>query len=270
MKRAIVTGASRGIGRAIALAMAGDGYDVIGTSRDPGAMPPGERIPGVRYMPLELLDEKSIGAFLAEAGEVEVLVNNAGANLIGPVEEVPLGNIRALFEANLFGLIRLTQGIVCSMRERRAGTVINVASFAGLSPVPFISIYAATKSALIALSRGLRHEVAPWGVRVAVVAPLHINTNFPLEIVCGESSVYLPAVTKVKAVRDRNLSEAPGPELVAKKVLRILSARTPRFFNAVGRGAGITAFLIKHLPDAVVERAARKRAGLPARSKSVR
>jgi short-subunit dehydrogenase len=270
MKRAIVTGASRGIGKAIALAMAGDGYDVIGTSRNPGAMPPDQRAPGVRYLSLDLRNEKSIGAFLAEAGDVEVLVNNAGVNLVGPVEEVTLGTIRALFEANLFGLISLTQGIVSSMRERRAGTVINVASFAGVSPVPFISMYAATKSALIAISRGLRQEVAPWGVRVAVVAPLHINTAFPMEIACGESSVYLPEVLKVKAVRDRSLSEGPGPELVAKKVLRLLSARTPRFFNAVGRGAGMTAFLVKHLPEAVVERAARKRAGLPALSKAVR
>ena len=269
LKRAIVTGASRGIGRAIALALAGDGYEVIGTSRDPGAMPPGERIPGVRYLSLELLSEKSIEAFLAEAGDVDVLVNNAATNFIGPVGELPLGKIRALFDANLFGLIRLTQGIVASMRERRSGTVINVASFAGIFPVPFISPYAASKSALIAISRGLRQEVAPWGVRVMVVAPFHINTTLPLEIACGENSVYLPMVRKVKAVRDRNLAEAPGPELVAKKVLRILSARTPRFFNVVGRGAGITAFLVKHLPDRVVERLARKRAGLPAFPKSV-
>jgi short-subunit dehydrogenase len=265
-----VTGASRGIGRAIAAAMAGDGYDVMGTSRDPGAIPPGERIPGVRYMSLDLTDEKSIASFLAEAGDVEVLVNNAGANLVGPVEEVPLGTIRALFEANLFGLIRLTQGIVSSMRKRRTGTVINIASFAGVSTVPFISMYAATKSALIALSRGLRQEVAPWGIRVAVVAPLHINTTFPLEIACAENSVYLSEVHTVKAVRDRNLAEGPGPELVAKKVLRLLSARTPRFFSAVGRGAGIITFAVKHLPDSVLERLTRKRAGLPALSKSAR
>ncbi len=262
MKRALVTGASRGIGRAIAEALSRRGLEVIGTSRDPAAIPPDARIPGVRYLPLDLRDEKSISALAEMAGPIDVLVNNAGASQIGALEEVSLPMVRGLFEANLFGLLKLTQAVLPGMRGRRRGLIVNVASFAGVTPVPFLSVYAATKAALIALSRGLRHEVAPWGIRVAVVAPFDIHTAIPLEIGYEAGSAYAEALTRARAARDKGLAEAPGPEVVARKVLRILDAARPRLFNPVGRGAAATAFLIRHLPETLVESIVRGRYGV--------
>jgi short-subunit dehydrogenase len=266
VRKAIVTGASRGIGSAIARGLAGAGFQVIGTSRDPSAIPPDIRIEGVSYLPLDLRDARSIEAFAAEAtaagGDVDVLVNNAGASQIGALEEVPLERMRSLFEANLFGSLRLTQLLLPSMRARRAGTIINIASFAGVSPVPFLAVYAASKSAVIAMSRGLRAEVAPWGIRVAVVAPFDIRTSIPLEVLSPYSSPYGAALRGVREVRDRFLAEAPDPRIVADKVASIVAVRSPRFFHPVGRGAWLTALLVRLLPDSVVAAAVGKRFGL--------
>jgi NAD(P)-dependent dehydrogenase (short-subunit alcohol dehydrogenase family) len=262
VKRAVVTGASRGIGRAIALRLAGAGFEVIGTSRGPARAAADVGRDGVRFLPLDLGDEESIRAFAAAAGEVDVLVNNAGGSQVGALEEVPLARMRALFEANLFGGLRLTQLLLPSMRARRSGLIVNVASFAGVSPVPFISVYGASKAALIAASRGLRAEVAPWGIRVAVVAPFDIRTGIPLEECSPDGSAYAAPVRRVREARDRFLAEAPDPRIVADEVLRIARARRPSFFHAVGRGGKLTALLVRLLPDPVVERVVRKRFGL--------
>jgi short-subunit dehydrogenase len=253
VRRAVVTGASRGIGAAIARRLAGAGFHVIGTMRDPGALPPGQRIDGVSLFPLDLRDERSIGAFAAAAGDVEVLVNNAGASQIGALEEVPLDRARGLFEVNFFGSLRLSQLMLPAMRARGSGVIVNIASFAGVSPVPFLSVYAASKAAMIAMSRGLRAEAAPWGVRVAVVAPFHIRTSIPLETCSPEGSPYGATLERVRAVRDRFIAEGPDPGIVADEVLRIVTARRPAFFHPVGRGAWLSALLVRLLPDAVVE-----------------
>jgi short-subunit dehydrogenase len=257
--RALVTGASRGIGRAVAAALAGRGLSVTGTSRDPGAIAPADRIPGVRYLPLDLRDEKSMAALAAQVGDVDVLVNNAGGSQIGALEEVSLARVRGLFESNLFGALRLTQLLLPGMRRRRQGLIVNVASFAGVTPVPFLSVYAASKAALIALSRGLRLEVAPWGIRVAVIAPFDIHTGIPLEIGYDGESAYQAALERARAARDRGLAEAPEPDVVGRKVLQILDARRPRLLNPVGRGASVSALMVKVLPARVVESIVRRR-----------
>ena len=259
---ALVTGASRGIGKAIAARLARSGYAVTGTTRDPAALPADARLEGVRYAALDLRDAQSIQALAAEVGAVDVLVNNAGVSLIGPIEEVPLDMMRGIFETNFFGLLALTRLVIPGMRDRRSGTIVNIASFAGVTPVPFLSMYAATKSALIAASRSLRQELRPWGIRVAVVAPFDIHTDIPLEIGFGEGSAYLEAARTVKAHRDKGLAEAPGPDIVARKVLAVLGARHPRLLNVVGKGAAMTSLLVRLLPERVTENAIRSRYGL--------
>jgi short-subunit dehydrogenase len=257
--KALVTGASRGIGRAIAAALLRAGYEVIGTSRRPEAVPAAERLPGLTWLPLDLRSEQSIRACAAGAGSVDVLVNNAGGSQIAPVEEIPLDRVRSLFEMNLYGTIRLTQEILPGMRARRAGTVIAIASFAAVTTVPFIASYAASKAALVAFYRGMRHEVAPWGIRVAVVAPLDIHTTIPLDIAYDERSAYLDAVRRVQAARSTQHAHAPEPSTVARVVLRVLGRRNPRFFNVAGHNAGLQAFLVRHLPERVSERFVRRR-----------
>ena len=260
--RALVTGASRGIGRAIAACLARAGFEVTGTTRQPAALGSDARVDGVRYLPLDLRDSLSIEALASAAGTVDVLVNNAGMSQIGPIEELPLDMMRGIFETNFFGQLALTRLLLPGMRARRSGAIVNIASFAGITPVPFLSMYAATKAALIAASRSLRHELRPWGIRVAVVAPFDVHTDIPLEIGFAESSAYLDAARTVKAHRDKGLAEAPGPEMVARKVLAVVRAGRPRLFNVVGRGAALTSLLVRILPERVTENAVRSRYGL--------
>jgi short-subunit dehydrogenase len=260
---ALVTGASRGIGQTIARALCGAGYTVIGTSRAPGSLSAAERLPGVRYLPLDLASEPSIDALVTAAGEIDVLINNAGQSQIGAIEEVPLHRMRALFEANLFGALSLTRRILPSMRSRRSGRIVTIASFAAVTPVPFLSMYAASKAALVAAFKGLRCEVAPWGIRVSVVAPFDVHTTIPLDVCYDERSAYLPTIAEVRTVRDKGLAEAPGPEVISAAVLRILRARRPRFFTPAGRAAGASAFLLKHLPESTVESIVRRSFHLP-------
>jgi short-subunit dehydrogenase len=256
--RALVTGASRGIGRAIAAALAGRGFEVLGTTRNPASLGEDQKIPGARYLPLDLADEKSIDSLVARAGEIDILVNNAGGSQIGPVEEVPVEAIRGLFEQNLIGPVRLTQGFLPRMRTRGSGRIIFISSYAGVSPVPFLSVYAATKAALTALARGLRQEIVADGVWVSVIAPFDIHTTIPLDLRFRDRSPYTTALVRVKEVRDQSLEDAPDPSIVARKVLSVLSADKPRAFYPVGRNARLRGFLLKHLPERTVEKIVRK------------
>ena len=256
--RALVTGASRGIGRAIAAGLARRGLEVLGTTRNPSSVPGDQKVSGVRYVPLDLEDEESIRSVIEQAGDIDVLINNAGGSQIGPVEEVPMKAVRRLFEQNLLGSIQLTQGILPGMRARRDGRVIFISSYAGVSPVPFLSVYAATKAALTVLARGLRQEVLADGVWISVIAPFDIRTTIPLDLQFREDSPYKAALLRVKEVRDRSLEEAPDASLVARKVEQVLAERRPRAFYPVGRNARLMGFLLKHLPDQAVERIVRK------------
>lgn len=252
--RALVTGASRGIGKATAAALVERGFEVIGTSRQAAAIPDKERIGGVRYLPLDLTSEASIAGLLASVGAVDVLINNAGASQIGAVEEAPPDRVRELFALNLFGQIQLIQGLLPGMRERRRGHIVNVASFAGVAPVPFSALYAGSKAALIAVTRGLRHEVAPWGIRVTLVAPLDVHTGIPQERYFGETSPYLAAARSAKEHRDQRMKDAPEARMVGERIAAIVCSPRSKPFVAVGKRAGLMTFLVKHLSESFVDR----------------
>lgn len=251
-RTALVTGASRGIGSAIAAALARHGWDVVGTSRKPAD------VPGVRMAALDLADGASIEALAASMGDVDLIVHNAGGSQIGPIEDVPVEAMRALFEQNLFGAVRLTQLLLPRMRARGSGRILFMSSFAGVTPVPFLSIYAASKAALTAIGRGLRQEMRHDGIHVSVIAPFDIHTSIPLELGYRPDSPYLPSVRRVRDVRDRSLAEGPEPDVVADLVLKVIRKRRPRAFYPAGRRAGLQAFLLKHLPDPLVESIVRR------------
>ena len=250
---ALVTGASRGIGRAIASALASDGWEVTGTCRNPKRLASEERVPGVRYLPLDFGRKASVEALLRKVRTVDVLVNNAGSGSIGPVEETPMEKVRSLFENNFFGAVRLTQALVPEMRARGGGTVIFMGSMGSEVPRPFTSFYGASKAALKAFSEALRMEVRSFGIRVALVAPLFIATTFPQENLTRRGSVYAAAVGRVKQERDHMIMAGPEPEIVAEAVIHILGKKRPRAFTCVGRHAGLQAFLARHLPRHVLE-----------------
>jgi short-subunit dehydrogenase len=257
---ALVTGASRGIGRAIAAALAGRGWDVIGTCRDPKALAHAQRVGGVRYLPLDLAREKSVDDLVKKLPAVDLLVNNAGESPIGPAEEHPIDRARESFQVNFFGPMRITQAVVTGMRERRRGLVVFVGSIRSEAPSPFSSIYSAAKAAARSFAQSLRMEVAEYGVRVSVVAPWHIRTTLPQEMLLRAGSPYADALRRVKANRDRSIGAAPGTDLVASKVMAIVASPRPPALTVVGRP--LFTFLVRHLPPRIVERFSARMVGL--------
>jgi len=259
---ALVTGASRGIGGAIARALAADGWDVIAVCRDPDRIPRAQRADGVRYLGVDLSKKPGVDTLVKTVKTVDVLVNNIGASPIGPAEEAPIEKVRELFELNFFGAVRLTQAYLPAMRKRGQGAVIFIGSMRSEAPTPFSSFYSATKAALRSFSECLRMEVKGYGVTVALVAPFYIRTTLPQEKQFAARSPYAAAVRRVKERRDRLIGAAPEPLAVARTVLRILASRRPRVFYTAGRAAGVQAFLARHLPRSIVEAVAARRFNL--------
>src|ERR1700681_4619640 len=174
-KRALITGCSTGIGRATAIELSARGYDVVATARR------GETLDDLKValaLELDVDDERSVASAVRAAGPIDVLVNNAGFGVEGAIEKVPLDEVRRMFETNFFGAARMIQALVPGMRERGGGAVVNVTSTAGIAAPPLGGYYAASKFALEALSEALHLEIGHFGVRVLVIEPGVIETQF--------------------------------------------------------------------------------------------
>lgn len=253
--RVLITGASRGIGRAVAVRLAREGYDVIGTAlpEETVEAPP----EGVELMRMTLNDEASIDACVKKAGQIDILINNAGVSQIGPVEEVPVDRLKTLFQTNFFGTVRLTRAFLPGMRQRGRGIIINIGSMAGRFHVPFQSAYVASKSALAGWSGSLRHEVVNHGIKVILIEPNDIRTAIEPELVLKPGSDYEKDVRTMKGVRDANMAKAPGPEVVADHIVKIIKKKHPKPAYAVGGLGPLFVFLKRFLPDRAVERLVR-------------
>jgi NAD(P)-dependent dehydrogenase (short-subunit alcohol dehydrogenase family) len=262
--RALVTGGSRGIGKAIAKALLREGWDVIATCRNPRRLPAADRVTGLRYLPLDLGSERSIESIVRAAGAVDLLVNNAGESPIGPAEEIPVRRMRDHFQVNFFGPARLSQAFLPGMRERRDGMIVFIGSIRGEAPTPFSSIYSAGKAAIKAFAECLRLELLGTGVRVAVVAPWYIRTNLPQELLMGKKSPYAGTVERVIETRARMIANAPDPSIVADAVLRLTRSRNPAPLTVIGKP--LLTFLIRHAPRGLLARVSARMTGMrPAR-----
>ena len=178
---ALVTGATSGIGRATAIALARAGARVIVTGRDPRALDAIREATGGTAVAADLgspADIERLAAALVESEPVDILVNNAGIGWEGPFAAMPPEKIDDLVAVNLLGAARLTRALLPSMLERRRGHIVNVASIAGHVGVRGEALYAATKAALLTFSEGLRYEVQEAGVRVTAVSPGVVDTEF--------------------------------------------------------------------------------------------
>ncbi len=179
MEVALVTGSSTGIGLATALHLARNGYETYATMRDPDAGGDAVRAAAQSEgLPIHLsrLDvdedasvEGAVRAALERSGQIDVLVNNAGIGMGGPIEETSDADLRKVFETNFFGALRMVRAVLPQMRERRSGAIVNVTSLGGRVTFAATGPYCATKHALDAASESLAIEVAPFGVRVAIV-----------------------------------------------------------------------------------------------------
>src|SRR5262245_48388810 len=164
---ALITGASSGIGRATAELMATRGHRVFGGVRAPATTRP---LAGVELVPLDVRDEASakacVDAVCSRAGRIDVLINNAGVNLVGAVEETSISQAQALFDTNVIGVLRMVRAVLPGMRRQGTGLIVNISSIVGFIPAPFMGVYASTKHAIEGLSESLDHEVRAFGIRV--------------------------------------------------------------------------------------------------------
>lgn len=170
MKTVLITGCSTGFGRETALHFLNRGWAVIATMRDPAAstLPDSERL---RILPLDVTDAAGIASAVAAAGDIDVLVNNAGIGWLNALEGTPLELARDIFEANLFGTIAVIQAVLPRMRERRSGAIVNVSSSTTYKPLPLLSVYRASKAAVTALTESIALELAEFGISARVVVP---------------------------------------------------------------------------------------------------
>jgi short-subunit dehydrogenase len=211
----LVTGASRGIGRATAVALAGAGARIKATGRDEAALGALAEETGADYLAADLADGPAVDRVARWAGEVDVLVNNAGFGWVGPFQGMTAEAIHELVQVNLVAPLQLTNLLLPGMLRRGAGQVVNVASIAGHVGVRHEAVYAATKAALIAFTESLRYEVAGSGVGVTLVSPGVIDTAFFER----EGRPY-----------DRSFPRIRRPESVAAGILRAIERGRPDVF----------------------------------------
>lgn len=259
---ALVTGASSGIGAAVAAALVTRGYRVVGTSRDPATV--ADPLPGVEYRALDLTDPAAIESLATTLGRVDVLVNNAGESQCGPLEELPMDAVRRLFELNVFGAVHLTQLLLPGMRERGHGRVVMIGSMLASFPLAYRSSYVASKAAIKGFANAARREVAPYGVGISTVEPGSIRTGISgrrTQYIAADSPFVAEYHTMLAALDAHEAAGVPA-EAVARTVLRAVEARRPRPLYAVGSNAPVVFPLRRLLPRSTVERVVARRHGL--------
>jgi len=263
-KTAFVTGASAGIGEATARALLAAGYRVFAGARRLDRMA-GLAAASATLIKLDLTDDASIVAAVNTiknaAGRIDVLVNNAGYGSYGALEDVPLDEGRRQFEVNVFGLARLCQLVLPMMRAQKSGKIVNVTSIGGKIWEPLGAWYHATKFAVEGLSDCLRVEAAPFGVDVIVIEPGAIRTEWAgiardglLQMSGGSAYAELAKRhARMLATADTSSLASP-PEVVARTIVRAVTARRPKTRYATGGGARTILFLRKILPDRMFDR----------------
>jgi short-subunit dehydrogenase len=274
---AIVTGASAGIGEATARMLAGEGASVVLVARRKERLDAlkqeieaggGRALAIVADVTSAEDRERIVRESLSEFGRIDALVNNAGYGQRGPIELVPIEAIRQNFETNLFSLIALTQLVIPIMRDQQSGRIVNISSVAGRLARPLSSIYDATKHALEAISDGLRGELAPFGIKVVVIEPGFIITEFlgvANEIarpITEQESHYKPFFDGLAEGFKRIRKMAGRPEDIAELVVKALSLDRPRTRYAAPRHARLAIAAKRWLPARLFDYVLDRQAGI--------
>lgn len=242
----LITGTSTGIGFATALAFGRAGHTVAATMRNPQRAPELAETAARDKLPITVstMDvdadgsvSEAIGRIVRDIGPIDVLVNNAGIDRSGSVEELPLAEFRAVMETNYFGVIRCLQAVLPAMRQRRSGCIINVASVAGHISAAPLAPYSASKYALEALSESLAQELKPFNVRVAIVEPGIIDTPMSRHISVDQAASPYPQQQRFAALFRTALKNPVPPALVADKMLDIATSGTWQLRHPVGPDA---------------------------------
>jgi len=227
-KTVFITGSSSGIGRATAEHFARQGWHVAATMRQPDDADDWGNQPNIHRLRLDVLEPESIRSAIASAietcGTIDAVVNNAGYGMVGPFEASTPEQVTRQLATNVTGLMNVTRELIPHFRRRGAGTIINVSSMGGRLTFPFYSVYHASKWAVEGFSESLSYELAPFGIRVKIIEPGPIKTDFydrSQDLVSKpELTVYDELVAKALPVMKKAGATAPGPELVAKAIYR--------------------------------------------------
>jgi NAD(P)-dependent dehydrogenase (short-subunit alcohol dehydrogenase family) len=275
-KAVVVTGASSGIGAATARRLADAGFTVFAGVRSPIGTALGSPSPNILPLRLDVTDADSIASAaraVAELGPALFgLINNAGIAVAGPLEYLPIQELRAQLEINVTGVVAVTQAFLPLLR-RTHGRIINVGSIQGRLTAPFLGPYSASKMALEAITDALRMELAPSGIAVSIIEPGAVATPIwqkgaaqktrLLDAMPPEALThYGKSIDAVTAIAQSEERSGIPPERVAELLLRILTAKKPRARYLVGRPARIQA-VIAHLPESIRDRLLRRAMRLP-------
>ncbi|WP_259068119.1 SDR family oxidoreductase [Mucilaginibacter sp. X4EP1] len=247
MKKTIfITGASTGIGKATALFFAAKGWQIAATMRNTAGHDDLRSNPDIKLYALDVTDVGSVHnvvkAAVADFGAIDVLLNNAGYGLVGPLETASADTVLKQFDTNLFGVIRTIQEVLPVMKKQKHGVIINITSIGGLVAFPFNSLYHATKFGLDGLSESLKYELKPFGIQMKVVAPGGVITDFAgrslhTTIPAGQKTDYDNDVAKVWAAFEGGAANYSTAELIAEIIYNAATDGTDRLRYLAGKDA---------------------------------
>jgi NAD(P)-dependent dehydrogenase (short-subunit alcohol dehydrogenase family) len=261
-KTVIVTGASGGIGAAIASRFSGDGWRVFGTMRRPDPI-----IHGPDALALDVSSDDSVANAVAEVmartGRIDAIINNAGVDMLGAIEETTIGEAHELFETNFFGVHRLTQAVLPVMRAQKSGHIVTIGSIAGFLPTPFNGFYSASKHALEGYCETLDYEVRRFGIRTVLIEPGFIKTNLRAKKVTTEQNLepYRSVRDRAGLGFDQGVDRGIDPTHVARIVANAVNAADPKFRQRVGKDARFLNLAYHYLPNAMFRRGMAKQFG---------
>jgi NAD(P)-dependent dehydrogenase (short-subunit alcohol dehydrogenase family) len=252
----LITGSSTGIGRSIAEYFQYKGWNVAATMRRPDEEKELRELENVLCLRLDVLNEPSIGdaidATISSFGSIDVVVNNAGYGVVGPFETTTREQIQKQFDTNLYGVMNVTRAILPYFRTQRKGVIINIASAGGRMTWPLYSLYHGTKWALEGFTESLQYELRPFNIRMKIIEPGSILTDFygrSQEVARSNGlDVYEEYVNRVVPNLQKAGADAPGPEVVAAVVYRAATDNSWRLRYQAGRATGTSMFLRRMLP----------------------
>lgn len=257
-KIVLITGASTGIGKAIGNYLSQNGFTIIGTSRNPEQY-------SNSFFELVQLDVKSVSSInnavqkiIAKHQKIDILINNAGAGITGPMEELDTQEMKNNFDTNFFGPIEVMKAVLPHMRNQKSGLIINITSLAGYMGLPYRGIYSATKGALELITEAMRMEVKQFGVNITNVAPGDFATNiaagrFHAPIIKG--SVYEKAYSITLETMNSHVNSGENPNEMAIAILKIINTKNPKIHYKVSNFMQKFSIVLKRvLPDLVYEK----------------
>jgi len=259
-KTTLVTGVSSGIGREIAQFLAERGARVFGTVRNPQSA---TAIRDVDLVRMDVTDDSSVSeavqSVVQKAGPVQFLVNNAGYEFMGALEETSVAEARQQFETNLFGVLRVTNAILPGMRQQGDGRIVNISSVLGFLPAPYSGIYAASKHAVEGYTETLDHEIRRFGVRALLVEPAYTRTklNGNAKVAKISLHVYADERKRLIAAALQNIERGDDPRMVAEAVWKALTAKSPRLRYPVGKWVALSR-IRRFVPAGMFDKSFRK------------